>query len=158
MLVFRFQYIAILFSLKSALIFRFRIAPLSSSNALHHIHELIKVYFSISVLVYLSNSLRKLILGVDVFKFLTREEIVQLGRVDLSTSILVEHVEGCLEVVVSHEGLGAHSSSDKFSVVDDSVAICVSSLEDFEEGLCILSFTKASVQLLECDTTTVIGV
>ena len=75
----------------------------SRSNVLHHGHELFEVDLAVAVLVDLADGLLELRPRVQVLHAVAREQLGQLTLVDFPTTILVEHVEGRLQVRLSHE-------------------------------------------------------
>ena len=60
----------------------------------HHLHELVEIDLSVAIDINLGNRGVKLLLGVHAAELVTGQEFEKLVRVDLTTAILVKHLEG----------------------------------------------------------------
>lgn len=54
-----------------------------SENGLHHQHELLKVYFAVTIFVHLPDSLIQLLFGIDSLELITAEKLANLFAVNL---------------------------------------------------------------------------
>lgn len=121
--------------------------PRSLGDTAHHLEELVEVNLSITVLVDLSDGLVELGLRVDVTELLASEKREKLTRVDLATGVSVEHLEGCLQVCLTQEGSCVHRCSQELCVVDSARVVRVSTSQDFNQLLAVLTFAKSVLQL-----------
>jgi len=87
-------------------------------SLLHHLHKLLEIDFSISVLVNFSDSFLYSLLWYNITDTISRQKCNDLFIVDLTTAISIKHVECLLKVCFVHENVLVDGGSDKLCIVD----------------------------------------
>ena len=120
----------------------------------HHCHELLEVDLSVAVLVNFSQCLVNGIFRYKIGHVITREKCYHFLAVNFSALVLIEHVEGCLEVVLSKINLIIHSSCNEFRVIYVSRAVSVGSFNNIKKFFLVSMTFQSFFKLVErqCST------
>ena len=93
---------------------------------LHHLAELVKVDFSISIDVDLCDVFFDLFLGWHVAHIDSSEELKDFDRIDFTRLVGIKHIKYHLKIFLPHIGLGIHGCSKKLGIVDLSRSVGIS--------------------------------
>jgi hypothetical protein len=96
---------------------------------LHHIHEFLKIDFTVSIGVNFHHGTMDSFFGDQSLKFISLKKCDNFFVVNFSTAVLIKHLECSFKVIVSHKDVGVDRGSDEFCIINLPRVICVSSLK-----------------------------
>ena len=94
----------------------------------HHLGELIEGNFTVAISI---NLLDDLVHDFFIEVLPETEDLLDLVGRDGTTAVLIEHLEGSLQLVVAQQVLLVHGSNDEFRVINGPTSIGINLVEHF---------------------------